>query len=132
MVKFKKNYNELIINKTINFFRKRLDERPSRICDAVEKILLEVEADLYIRNQVILYLSMFAKWYANYYEKLPNDNFKRAYFKTIYEMWEKKNNSKWKVLKLESTEWNKAVMSHLSNLFTALFRSERKRLSKKK
>jgi hypothetical protein len=131
MGKFKKNYDGLIINKTINFFRKRLDGRPSRICDTVEEILLEAEADLDIRNQVILYLNMFTKWYANYYEKLPNDNFKMAYFKTISEMWKEKNNSKWKVLKLESTEWNKSVMTHLSNLFAALFRSEMVRLYRK-
>ena len=126
MGKFKKDYDELTVNKTINFFRKRLDERPSRICDAVEKILCE--NDSYTRNQVILYLNTFAKWYANYYEKLPNNNFKMVYFKTVCKMWREKNNDKWKVLGLDSTEWSKAVMTHVSNLFAALFRSERARL----
>lgn len=126
MGKFKKDYDELTVNKTINFFRKRLDERPSRICDAVEKILCENSS--YTRNQVILYLNTFAKWYANYYEKLPNNNFKMVYFKTVCKMWREKNNDKWKVLELDSTEWSKAVMSHLSNLFAAIFRSERARL----
>lgn len=126
MGKFKKDYDELTVNKTINFFRKRLDERPSRICDAVEKILCENSS--YTRNQVILYLNTFAKWYANYYEKLPNNNFKMVYFKTVCKMWREKNNDKWKVLELDSTEWSKAVMSHISNLFAALFRSERARL----
>lgn len=129
MGKFKKDYDELTVNKTINFFRKRLDERPSRICDAVEKILCENSS--YTRNQVILYLNTFAKWYANYYEKLPNNNFKMVYFKTVCKMWREKNNDKWKVLELDSTEWSKAVMSHISNLFAALFRSERARLYKK-
>ncbi len=126
MGKFKKDYDELTVSKTINFFRNRLDERPSRICDAVEKILCE--NDSYTRNQVILYLNMFIKWYSMYYEKLPNDNFKRVYFKTICEMWRDKNNAKWKVLALDATDWRKAVMSHLSNLFAAIFRSERARL----
>jgi hypothetical protein len=129
MGKFKKDYDELTVNKTINFFRKRLDERPSRICDAVEKILCENSS--YTRNQVILYLNTFAKWYANYYEKLPNNNFKMVYFKTVCKMWREKNNDKWKVLELDSTEWSKAVMSHISNLFAALFRSERARLYRK-
>ena len=129
MGKFEKNYDELTVNKTINFFRKRLDERPSRICDAVEKILCENSS--YTRNQVILYLNMFAKWYANYYEKLPNNNFKMVYFKTVCKMWREKNNDKWKVLELDSTEWCRAVMSHVSNLFAALFRSERARLYRK-
>ena len=129
MGKFKKDYDELTVNKTINFFRKRLDERPSRICDAVEKILCENSS--YTRNQVILYLNTFAKWYANYYEKLPNNNFKMVYFKMVCKMWREKNNDKWKVLELESTEWSKAVMTHVSNLFAALFRSERARLYKK-
>lgn len=129
MGKFKKDYDELTVNKTINFFRKRLDERPSRICDAVEKILCENSS--YTRNQVILYLNTFAKWYANYYEKLPNNNFKMVYFKTVCKMWREKNNDKWKVLELDSTEWSKAVMSHISNLFAALFRSEIARLYKK-
>lgn len=129
MGKFKKDYDELTVNKTINFFRNRLDERPSRICDAVEKILCENSS--YTRNQVILYLNTFAKWYANYYEKLPNNNFKMVYFKTVCKMWREKNNDKWKVLELDSTEWSKAVMSHISNLFAALFRSERTRLYKK-
>lgn len=126
MGKFEKNYDELSVNKTINFFRKRLDERPSRICDAVEKILCENSS--YTRNQVILYLNMFIKWYSMYYEKLPNDNFKMVYFKTICKMWREKNNDKWKVLELDSTEWRRAVMTHVSNLFAALFRSERARL----
>ena len=129
MGKFKKDYDELTVNKTINFFRKRLDERPSRICDAVEKILCENSS--YTRNQVIRYLNTFAKWYANYYEKLPNNNFKMVYFKTVCKMWREKNNDKWKVLELDSTEWSKAVMSHISNLFAALFRSERARLYRK-
>ena len=129
MGKFKKDYDELTVNKTINFFRKRLDERPSRICDAVEKILCENNS--YTRNQVILYLNTFAKWYANYYEKLPNNNFKMVYFKTVCKMWREKNNDKWKVLELDSTEWSEAVMSHISNLFAALFRSERARLYRK-
>lgn len=126
MGKFEKGYDELTVEKTINFFRKRLDERPSRICDAVEKILCENNS--YTRNQVILYLNKFAKWYANYYEKLPNDNFKMIYFKTVCRMWSEKNNAKWKVLGLDATEWRMAVMSHISNLFAALFRSERARL----
>lgn len=129
MGKFEKNYDELTVNKTINFFRKRLDGSPSRICDAVEKILCENSS--YTRNQVILYLNMFAKWYANYYEKLPNNNFKMVYFKTVCKMWREKNNNKWKVLELDSTEWCRAVMSHVSNLFAALFRSERARLYRK-
>lgn len=126
MGKFKKDYDELTVNKTINFFRKRLDEKPSRICDVVEKILCENNS--YTRNQVILYLNTFAKWYANYYEKLPNNNFKMVYFKTVCKMWREKNNDKWKVLELDSTEWSKVVMTHISNLFAALFRSERARL----
>lgn len=129
MGKFEKNYDELTVNKTINFFRKRLDERPSRICDVVENILCENSS--YTRNQVILYLNMFAKWYANYYEKLPNNNFKMVYFKTVCKMWREKNNDKWKVLELDSTEWSRAVMTHVSNLFAALFRSERARLYRK-
>ena len=129
MGKFKKDYDELTVNKTINFFRKRLDERPSRICDAVEKILCENSS--YTRNQVILYLNTFAKWYANYYEKLPNNSFKMVYFKTVCKMWREKNNDKWKVLELDSTEWSRAVMTHISNLFAALFRSERARLYRK-
>ena len=87
MGKFEKGYDELTVEKTINFFRKRLDDRPSRICDAVEKILCENNS--YTRNQVILYLNMFIKWYANYYEKLPNDNFKMVYFKTVVMMKER-------------------------------------------
>ena len=71
---------------------------------------------------------MFAKWYANYYEKLPNNNFKMVYFKTVCKMWREKNNDKWKVLELDSTEWSRAVMTHVSNLFAALLRSERARL----
>jgi hypothetical protein len=43
-------------------------------------------------------------------------------------MWREKNNDKWKVLELDSTEWSKAVMTHVSNLFAALLRSERARL----
>ena len=117
MGKFEKGYDELTVEKTINFFRKRLDDRPSRICDAVEKILCENNS--YTRNQVILYLNMFIKWYANYYEKLPNDNFKMVYFKTVVMMWREKNNAKWKVLGLDSTEWRRAVMTHVSNLFAA-------------
>jgi hypothetical protein len=74
---------------------------------------------------------MFAKWYANYYEKLPNDNFKKVYFKIICKIWKDKNNDKWKVLKLDSTDQQRAVMTHISNLFAALFRSERARLHRK-
>ena len=42
-----------------------------------------------------------------------------------------KNNDKWKALELDSTDWNRAVMTHISNLFAALFRSERARLYRK-
>jgi hypothetical protein len=129
MGKFKKDYDELTVNKTINFFRKRLDEKPSRICDVLEKILCENNS--HTRNQIILHLNTFAKWYSNYYEKLPSDNFKMVYFKTVCKIWREKNNDKWKVLELDSTEWSKAVMTHVSNLFAALFRSERARLYKK-
>ena len=129
MGKFEKKYNELTVKKTIDFFRKRLDERPSRICNVVEQILCENNSRT--RNQIILYLNMFAKWYANYYEKLPNDNFKKVYFKTVCKMWKDKNNDKWKVLKLDSTGWDRAIMTHISNLFAALFRSERARLYRK-
>lgn len=129
MGKFEKSYDKLTVSKTLNFFRKRIDEKPSRICDVVEKILCE--NDSYTRNQIILYLNAFIKWYANYYEKLPNDKFKMVYFKTICKMWKEKNNAKWKVLELDSTEWGTSVMTHLSNLFAALFRSERTRLYKR-
>lgn len=129
MGKFEKKYNELTVKKTINFFRKRINEKPSRICSVVEQIMCENNSNT--RNQIILYLNMFAKWYANYYEKLPNDNFKMAYFKIVCKIWKDKNNDKWKVLKLDSTDWHRAVMTHISNLFAALFRSERARLYRK-
>ena len=47
---------------------------------------------------------------------------------TICKIWREKNNDKLKVLELDSTEWRRAVMTHVSNLFAALFRSERARL----
>ena len=125
--KFKKKYNDTTVEKTISFFRKRMsDKKESLICNSVEKILKECNEDT--RNGIILYLNRFSKWYAKYYEKLPGDDFKMVYLKTICILWRNKNNERWAVMGLDETKDGHDLMTHVSNLFAALFRSERYRL----
>ena len=125
--KFKKKYNDTTVEKTISFFRKRMsDKKESLICNSVEKILKECNEET--RNGIILYLNRFSKWYAKYYEKLPGDDFKRVYLKTICILWRNKNNERWAVMGLDETKDGHDLMTHVSNLFAALFSSERYRL----
>lgn len=123
--KFKKEYSAEAIEKTISFFRKRLD-KDSRICNSVENIIKE--ADGKVKDSIIIHLNKFIKWYSNFYEMLPSDTFKKVYFKLICKLWKEKNNSKWEVLGLFGTENGKLIATHVSNLFAALFKKEKKRL----
>lgn len=124
MAKFKKNYNDVIIEKTVNFFRKRMsDKKESKICDSVENILKECEENT--RNKLILHLNKFAKWYSKYYMQLPNADFKMVYFKSVCSIWKKRNNDKMEVIGLDKSD---TIRTHIMNLFAALFTSERHNL----
>jgi hypothetical protein len=123
--KFKKDYTDATIEKTLSFFRKRLDEK-SKICNSVEDILKERNSETV--SKIILHLNKFIKWYSSYYEKLPSDNFKKAYFKSVCKIWREKNNAKWNLLGLLESEDGISIATHISNLFAALMRRERKRL----
>ena len=126
MPKFKKNYSNITVSKTISFFRKRLSNEKSQICDIVEDILNKCDEPT--RNKIILYLNRFTKWYSKYYEKLPNDDYKMVYLKVVCIMWRNKNIAKFGSLGLDGTNY---VETHVMNMFAALFRSERHRLYKK-
>lgn len=124
MPKFKKQYTETTVDKTISFFKKRLSKKEdSRICEVMPKIILECDENT--RNKIILHLNKFSKWYSKYYEKLPNKEYKMAYFKYVCTIWRNRNNKKWIQLGLDKTKQGTDVMTHLSNMFAALFRSER-------
>jgi len=43
-------------------------------------------------------------------------------------LWRNKNNERWAVMGLDETKDGHDLMTHVSNLFAALFRSERHRL----
>ena len=125
--KFDKKYSDTTVDKVISFFYKRFGKKEtSTICDVVKDII-QTSCTKRQMNGIVLHLNDFIMWYSKYYEKLPDDNFKSVYIKSVCVMWRERNNAKWDVLKLRND-----VRTHLSNLFAALFRSERYRLYPKR
>ena len=127
--KFKKEYDNMTLEKTINFFKKRLNKKEqSSICDTVIEILEENDDNT--RNKIIFLLNSFIKWYSENYERLPNDEFKRAYVNYVFSLWKEKLDDKILLLPVEPGCYGKhrQTRTHIINMFVALFRSERNRL----
>ena len=127
--KFKKEYDNIALEKTINFFKKSLNKKEhSNICDTVIEIL--GENDYNTRNKIIFFLNGFIKWYSENYERLPNDKFKKVYVDYVFYLWKEKLDDKISLLPVEPGCYGKLrqIKTHIINMFVALFRSERYRL----
>lgn len=126
MGKFNKNYTCKEVENEINFFRKRFSKTESKIGDVVEDMLCKAEPST--RTKWVKFLIEFRIFYVTNYEKLLPEKAKTVYFEYVRHLWTERLERKSFDIFISRHASDPAIATHMKNLFSALFTSERRRL----